>query len=261
MDIRYFRSIVKDEEQLHHIIKIKDQITLVEKTAKVYYSSFLDPAVRALTEPLLQSDKTITYRFFGGYDYAERTVLAIGQGSENLDANENFPFCLLKIKNNKFSPFSHRDVLGAVLNLGIEREVMGDIVFDGDACYFFLHKDMASFVIHSLTKIKRGGVKVEEVFDKDIPFETKEPKEVFLILSSLRLDTLIAKGFRLGRNDAKEYIQAGKVKVNFLEERRPDIQAEEGIWISVRGYGRLQIKEIQGLSKKGSYKVLLSTLL
>lgn len=258
MDINYIKQFLKDDDQVHQALKVKDMADLAEKTGRTFFSDFLDPALKMLLTPELQKG-SFSFQFFGGYHYAERTVLALFPSWEEVE-DWAFPFTLLSVKNNKFSKFSHRDVLGSILSLGIRREKLGDILFDDTSAYFFVKEDMKDYISLNLTKIKNGGVSVMECDFLTHDFTKEEGQELFVTMQSLRLDMIVSKGFHLSRNDSKSLVEQGRVKLNFIEENRPDMVVEAGDWISVKGYGRIQLHDIEGISKKGSYKIRLLCL-
>ncbi len=123
------------------------------------FSDFLSPTSICEVTAVL---KTGEYTLFGGVDYAERKMIRFGS-TDDLGYEEPFPIIVLKItlQGGKFaSPITHRDVLGAVLNLGIERQKLGDIFVNGTFCYVIADKTVAKLIVKELISIGRNRVKV-----------------------------------------------------------------------------------------------------
>ena len=84
-----------------------------------------------------------------------------------------------------------------------------------------------------------------------------EIKEIKDTLASLRLDSVISTGFRIGRSAAVQYITAGKVAIDGLPCEKPDKAVDEGVKISVRGLGKIKLKTVNGQTKKGRISVVI----
>jgi len=254
-----FIHILKSEEQQDAARRLLNLLDLFEKTGRRAFSDFVDPAVRKVMTPYIRRRLGDGYRFYGGFDEAERSVLCVfGPGDEPMDWD--WPFVRINIKNNSFSPFRHRDVLGSVLSLGLRREKIGDIIVDEEQADLYAAAELSDFIIANLDQIKRGGAKPRVADTLTPDAKPEQGRQVTTSVSSLRLDAVIAHGFGIARSDAKALVESGRVKVDHLETDKPDLPVEEGIWLSVRGYGRLKIEKILGLSKKGGVKLSLRRL-
>ncbi len=189
---------------------------------------------------------------FGGCEGCERTVFRFGN-KEDLGYEVDFPIVCINAKPvlKKFADeLSHRDFLGALMNLGIERSNIGDIVVKNNEAYIFVLKKMAAYVRENLTKVKHTVIKCE-ITDK-LPdgklFETESEK---IIVASRRIDCIIAEMFNLSRTKCNELFSAQKVFVNGRLNENNSYTAKDGDIISVRGFGRFILSGETGTTKKG----------
>ena len=176
---------------------------------------------------------------FGGTDGCERCVVRFG--SEELCGYiEEYPIVLLKVRpvQAKFADkLSHRDFLGSVIGLGLEREKLGDIFIRDNVGYIFVLDTVSDYIIDNLTYVKHTKVRVEVC--EEVPEEVcPRLEERSVIVSSNRLDGIISKIYNLSRDESLTLIQDGKVFVNgrvMTGNAKPLKQDEV---VSVRGFGR-----------------------
>ena len=185
---------------------------------------------------------------WGGYEGAERQMIRFGSG----DYEEAFPIVCLKISpsSTKFSEeLTHRDYLGALLNLGIERSTLGDIVPFSGGTYLYCAERISPFIEEQLTRVRRTEVKCFRA--ETAEFERKERESETCFLSSLRADCAVAAAFRLSRGEAEKYFEAERVFINGRLCPRSSKELNEGDRVTVRGKGRFFLAEISGESRKG----------
>lgn len=197
--------------------------------------------------------------FFGGYEGAERQVAAFY--ADDPPEPADYPIAALRITwNAKFAHPAHRDLLGAVMGLGIERETTGDIVageYRGAECaYLFAAGEMAAYIAASLESAGRASVKVA-VADEEPQLKPPEGQALRATVQNARLDAVLAAGFRLSRGEAQRLVSAGLVKLNHAPTLRADAKLSEGDLISARGCGRLKVEAFQGESRRGRLVVAL----
>lgn len=155
--------------------------------------------------------------------------------------------------NKKFGHIGHRDVLGALIGLGIKRECIGDIIID-ENIYIYITKEMKQFVLENLIKIGSVYVSLEEVEIESIKdLNNNNYIEDTLIVSSYRLDTIISERCSLSREKAKQYISLKNVKINGIINNNPDYIVKIDDLVSIHKYGRLIIKEQIKITKKNNY--------
>jgi len=182
---------------------------------------------------------------FGGFDDAERKMVAFVPDYEE----PSFPICAVKISSPMISSLSHRDFLGSILGLGIKREKCGDIIIGEKEAFAILSEEISSYVLNSLEKVGRVGVKCEIVPLSEIKVPEKSFKPVAGTVSSLRLDAVISLFSGKGRSKASEIIAGGLVFINGIQVMKNDFHLKDGDIISLRGKGKATLS-VGGTSKK-----------
>lgn len=198
------------------------------------------------------------YRF-GGYAEAERKMLVFLPDylDESALMGEDAPLCCLEASFFEADKLSHRDFLGALMGAGIARETVGDICTAPGRCLFFVTAEIAPYVLDNLREAGRTKLKLKKVSLEGLVLPEPEWKELRDTLASLRLDSVIASGFRIGRSLAAEYVHAGKVSIDGLPCEKPDKTVSEGAKISVRGLGKIKLSQIGGKTKKDRIAVTI----
>lgn len=185
---------------------------------------------------------------FGGYENAERVVAGFGENITVID----FPISLLEISPvmQKFADrLSHRDFLGALMNLGIKRELLGDIIVKDNIGYLFCLEHIKDYIIGSVDRIKHTTVTVKEI--KGLPNNAVSvPVRYEIIVSSLRADAVISAVYNLSRNDSAKLFAQEKVFVNSRQVSSPSYQLKNGDIVSVRGFGRFIFDSVLRRTKK-----------
>ena len=186
--------------------------------------------------------------FEGGYEGAERRMAGFyAGGAEAL----SFPIRRLRIDwNARYGSIGHRDILGALMGLGIERETLGDIAMLKEGALLFVHEDMADYVAANLESCGRVKVRVSPCGEEVAPPEP-EGTLLYRTVPSQRLDAVLAAAYDLSRQKAQEMIRAELVKVDHAVETRADARLEAGSLVSARGLGRFCLREVTGLTRKG----------
>ena len=201
---------------------------------------------------------------FGGYTDGERQMVAFYQDALYLAENATFshlnlpfPISIIRISplNLKFSEqLTHRDFLGAILNLGIDRSKTGDIIVNDDGAYAFIHNTLVDFVSENLTRVRNTIVTVEEVPQSEFTYSPKY-KEIKGTVPSLRLDAILSLAFSSSRNKCTGLIEGGKVFVNGKLIFSNSHKLKEEDKISVRGVGKFKYIGISNITKKNRYLV------
>lgn len=200
----------------------------------------------------IKSFGSIPFEVWGGAENAERVVMRIGD-PESLGYDEAYPISFIRIspKSQKFADdLSHRDFLGALVNLGIDRSVLGDIYISENVGYVICLSRMSKFIAENLTRIKHTSVLCEEV-DELPQVSISDPKDIFLRASSLRLDLVISKVYNLSRNISAHLFECRKVFVNGRLCESASYELKIGDVVSVRGYGRFELSNVGEANKKG----------
>ena len=201
--------------------------------------------------------------YYGGYDDSERQIALFVPKFYDVahlnaflgDNEEDNPICIVRLKKDKFTTLSHRDYLGAIMGLGLKREMVGDIKVTDEGADVFCLKSSADYICENLKKSGRGSV-TGEIFSVS-NFHSAEDKYelLFTTVSSLRLDGVIAAFFNLSRSNAAEMVNKGLVYVNSSQCLKVDFTLKEGDKIVLRGKGKTVLSEVKGTSKKGKLKI------
>lgn len=195
------------------------------------------------------------YETFGGYELSERQMIAFIPDA--LCYAWDYPIACLKITpvNKKFAEIlSHRDVLGSLMNLGIERSKLGDILVNKEEIYVFCLENIAGFLMDELTRIRHTVVKCEQIRQDSFTFELKK-ELVEGIITSNRLDNVIACVCKTSRSQASLWIKGGKVFLNNRQTLQTTAECKPGELISVRSVGRFRFLDSYGETRKGRLKI------
>lgn len=217
----------------------------------VTFSDFLNLNELNILHTIPKNELHTRYVTFGGYDYSERQMVAFLPDA--LCYEYEYPISILKISplQKKFSEkLSHRDYLGSILNLGIDRCKLGDILVEDDFAIIFVQESLKEFMIEEVTRIRHTAVMVT-ILEKQEFFYRPKVETITGSISSVRLDSLLALAFHSSRSKLVAYIEGGKVFVNGKLTTSNGYQVKENDIISVRGLGRFRYKEMTSQTKKG----------
>lgn len=207
------------------------------------FSDFLN-----LEEQSILHETYLPCTLFGGYEGAERVVAGFGEDIKN----EDFTISCVEIKPvmQKFADgLSHRDFLGALMNLGIKRELIGDIIVYENCGYVFCLDKIADFITDNLSRVRHTTVKAQKVINPPVKaVEPPEPQDV--VIASLRLDVAVCQVFKLSRSECSKLFETGKIFVNSCLTENRSCQLKEGDMVSVRGFGRFQFLSVVRKTKK-----------
>ncbi len=235
--------------------RLLDLSRLAQYRNIITYSDFLNLNELNLFHQIPKSNLITAYNVFGGYEYSERQMISFIPDA--LYYESNYPIMTLRIvpKMKKFSEvLTHRDYLGSILGLGIDRCKIGDILVEQDYAIVFVHEAMGDYIINHLTKVKNTFV---EVIDSPEIVGNFEPKyqEIRGSVSSVRLDSILALVLPESRSKLIRYIEGSKIYVNGKLITTNAYKLQEGELISVRGVGKFQFVGIQNKTKKDRYFV------
>lgn len=242
-----------DDERLL-FARLLDKLKYADTRGIPCWTGFLSPKEQALSEKLINSCKRPRHLFYGGYDAAERNIcvfLPQWQEAQDWIGSEYCPLRVLRCFWPKEIDLTHRDILGAVLGLGIDREKIGDILVSTGQCDIIMLEDIMEYLHYNLLKAGRANIKSEELSLDRLIIPQKHIKIIKDTVSSLRLDAVAASGFSLARSKAVQLISSGRVQLNYLECIKPDRILSAGDAVSCKGYGKFILKQEIGVSKKG----------
>ncbi len=193
---------------------------------------------------------------FGGTKEADRKMIRFGNADE-LGYEEEFPIVCIVIEPiiEKFGEMlNHRDYLGALMNLGIEREKLGDIFIKGKTGYVFCLQRIAEYILENLTQVRHTHVKLR-ILDTKEEFIQKEIESIDVLTASERIDGVVSKIYNFSRSQSVELFRAKKIYVNSrLCENNSYVLKPLDV-VSVRGYGKFVYNGVGYETKKGKLSV------
>jgi len=259
IDRELYTAHIKHDEKLIKMRRLLDKIEMVLDNHVIESSDFLDPYERYLAISILNRFDEVEYIEYGGYEDAERKIIIIFPFYQ---VKEDIPLGLSFLKiSGDLGDLSHKDYLGAILNLGIDRNKIGDILVNGDYGFVIVKKEIGDFILYNLQKIGNKNTKINYVSSKELIIPEVQYKEIREFLSSLRLDVVISASYNLSRKDSMNIIKSGNVKVNWEPIDKPSLELKIGDIVSVRRYGRFMLYDIEGTSKKGRLRSIIRILL
>lgn len=238
------------EEEL--IRRAEDLRNRCERASVLTATAYLTPAEQAaLTAWNAASGSDCLMLLRGGHPACERRVaFFLPYYMDEEDFQEEEQFRALQVTAGFGQP-GHRDYLGAILNLGIRRDFLGDIWVKENRAAVFCLPSVASHLLLSLDHVGRCGVRVEEIALSEVPAPDRRVRSRTFTVQSLRLDAVAAGLFGLSRASAAELIRGGAVTLNYLPCEKPDASIREGDVLSIRGHGKATVAEVGNLSRKG----------
>ena len=247
-----------DTERLLSLVT--DKIRKTENAYMLTHTNFLSLSERSLATSCCKENGA-QFTFWGGYPEAERTVLFLlpdyMTADENFPAEEDNPLCLLHCRiSAQAKKLTHRDYLGSLLSLGIERSVIGDILVRDDGADIIILQSIGDYLLANYDKAGHTPIKCEiRPITSLVPPEQKTVT-VRESVASVRLDNIVGAIFNCSRSVACEQISSGLVFVNDSEASKPDAKLNVGDKLVVRGQGKAYFREIGGTTRKGRISVI-----
>ena len=230
----------ESEQLIDHLFDLYDQSSRYYRHVE---SNFLNEDELALARKHFKESELIHYD--GGYSGARKQKVIF-----RCDSEDDFSdiVCLKAHINQTFVKITHRDILGAIMSLQVDRSSFGDIFVKENAIYLYTSELMSQFFMQELTQISKLNVKFE-VSDKHVAQDFKY-EEIEEIIASLRLDVIVASLARMSRSDAVSLIKQGFVQVDHTTLYDPTYLCNNNCTISIRGAGRFEFVEVKGKTRK-----------
>jgi len=257
MDRNNIEKIAHNPEDRMLLAKLWDKINAGMRKNIPANTCFLSPREQEMAKFLFGEPEGL--HVFGGYGEAERKMLVYLPEylEENSLFDEDSPCVCLRATFYQGDSLSHRDFLGALMGAGIGRETVGDICVGKSSSDFFVTAEIAPYILQNFLSAGRTKLHLEQIPLREASIPEPEVKEIKDTLASLRLDSVISSGFRIGRSLAAQYISAGKAAIDGLPCEKPDKAVAEGMKISVRGLGKIKLAAVNGKTKKDRISVVI----
>ena len=239
------------------LAKLWDKIQGGMRRSIMANTCFLSPREQEMARYLFGDAEGL--HFFGGYPDAERKMLVYLPEylEESALMEADSPVVCLHASFYEGDSPNHRDFLGALMGIGIGRETVGDICVGKEHCDFFVTAEIAPYLQQNFLSAGRAKLRLSAIPLSLAAIPKPEVKQVKDTLASLRLDSVISSGFRIGRSLASQYVAAGKAAIDGLPCEKPDKAVTQGAKISVRGLGKIKLTAVNGQTKKGRISVVI----
>lgn len=241
--------ISDDDKQLCSLID--DGIELCCVRQKPYFISFMSERKQYIAEQHLRSVYFDNYSFFGGFDGSERKMLGL---FFNEPDKAEFPISAIEFSFRSCDKLTHRDFLGSFMSLGIERETVGDILIEDGRCVTFVKTELRDYITAQISKIGRVGVKTKFADLSNLP-SGRGVVEQSYVVSSLRLDNIVAALCKLSRDKTRTIILSGSVCVNYEQTKNVSRNLKSNDVITIRGKGKFILSAVVGTTAKGRLRV------
>lgn len=236
------------------ISRIEDKIEQCRNGYYVTSTGLLDSHEQALAVSTSRNAAGVRCQMYGGYEAAERRMLVCIPAEIPMSDDDAFDGLLAVLRVTKPAisrELTHRDYLGSVLGLGIERSVTGDILVRPDGADIIIVPEIADFLLREFRQAGRTNIKTQLVPIDELIIPEMRTQTIRDTIPSARLDSIVSSAFRLSRSKAAEAIRSGIVSLDHVECLKPDAKVEEGQTLVLRGRGKAVVDEIGGESKKG----------
>lgn len=234
------------------LLDIYNKAILAEKTGKELFSSYFCTNNICKAAKELASFLNLKIDTYGILKDSERNIIGF-----NVYDNKDFPVVLTKISyNSKFVKLEHKDFLGALMSLGIKREKMGDLILKENNCYVPIYEELYEYIEMNLNHIAKAPCRIEKIDLETQVIPEFNFEEKSIIVSSNRVDSIVASLCNISRNKALDLIDSSKVFVDYDEIKAKNKEVEKESIITIRGYGKFKMEDYIGETQKGRLKIL-----
>lgn len=196
------------------------------------------------------------YGMEGGSPICDRKIIRFGS-PENLGYEEAYPITCLEMlpAAPKFAEaLTHRDFLGAIMNLGIERSTIGDIFVQEQGGILFCQQSIAPYLVENLSRVKHTSIKCR-IQETVTELKGAEPKTVSITVSSIRIDGIVSKLYNISRSQSIELFRTGRIFVNGIMMENNSYQLKKDDAVTVRGFGKFIYYDQTGETRKGRERI------
>ena len=253
----------KKQEDKMCLSQVLDKIEFSSTREKIEYTDFLDMYQISLVENFLRKTKISNYELYGGYEEAERKILILypeKYDKKMIEKNYNKMIRVVRVilPEEEQGKYNHRNYLGGIVKLGLNRQKVGDILVSNDGADIIVINDFAEILkkeIGLLTRFEKSNIEIEEI--ESLRKKEIRVEEIKIIVPSLRLDNIVSDLAKTSRNKAVQIINQERVFINGQNETKQSKQIKINDIITIRGKGRFIIKESVGNTRSGRTVLLI----
>lgn len=245
-----------DEERIMH--RFSELAEICFEKGRYTFTGFLGLAETDLFYRAIPSFSYVPYTLFGGAEGCERRMVRFGDEDSLGYTPPPFPIACLSIcpPAKKFAePLTHRDCLGALMNLGIKRECLGDIFSQNDGFCVFCEEALAPYLCENLTRIRHTTIRISRCQPPETIMQSFEVAHIQV--ASDRADAILSRAYNLSRGESTDLFSARRVFINGRTCTDGSTPLHEGDILTTRGYGRLRYVGIEGLTRKGKQNTVI----
>lgn len=253
---------IKDEEKLI-LAKLNDKIRMCKTRNKIVNTEFLNMHQEIVIRKELERIKEKNYIFTGGYEEAESKILIIYPEKLTEDIvqqniNNIIRAIRIELPSEQKGKYEHRDYLGTIMQFGLTRERIGDIIVHENKAYILVLQENAEYIKDSLlatSKFKKSRIEIIDV--KDIEAKEVEFEEIKITINSPRLDNFVSEIAKTSRTETTKLIESELVSINCKVETRQSKTVEQGDVLIIRKKGKFIVDEFKHINKKGKQIVII----
>ena len=234
---------MKDENDLL-IAKVLDKKKICNSKNKITYTDFLNEKEQRVIEKNVKLENAF---FYGVNENADRKILVFYPEKLTEELVRKSIKSVLSgiriiLKNDQIGNYEHKNYLSALIKIGIDRGKIGDILVDdygADIIAFDMNKEFIIQSLSELTRFRKANIDVIPI--DDIKQKIDRFEESTIIVSSMRIDNIVAELAGCSRTNADEYINSEKVFVNYETALKVSKTIFEGDIVTIRGKGKFRI--------------------
>ncbi len=284
------KQFTKPEDKLL-VSKIYDKIKFTRTRNQIQTTSFLDGYEQTVVEKFLKLCQEKNFLLEGGFPEAERKMLFLFPDKlENLlsknatlqeaqkievelkieevpeiEKTQNKALAIVKkfikvisiiLPKELQGTYHHREYLGGLMKLGIEREKIGDIIVNEQGADILVQSEITSFFLShlpDLTRFQKAQISQKEI--TELKIEQIKKESMVILVPQLRLDVVLSEILHLSRSKASDFIEQERVFVNYELKTKNATTLKQGDILTVRGKGKYEIGEILSQTAKGKLRL------
>ncbi len=249
-----YYDFIKDEETKKSVRKIADKALYVNKNYVSVVTEFTNPYIAELCIPIIEN-YDVKFELFPSFEQGERKVFILYPDYIEGINKDEYVIGIRISNKSKFKKLNHKDYLGSIMSLGIDRNKTGDIYVYEDYADIVVHNDISDYIIYNLDNIGHNKIEVEKIKIDQVSFKEQEHVVLNINSSSMRIDNIVKHIINKSRESAQDIIKSGNVKVNYQVEERAATEIKELDMISISKFGRFKISKLSGVTKSGKNKI------
>ena len=243
------------EDLLEFTKRVREMLSAVANTHRIKVIHFLNISEQIVLEKMVAKLTDVAIIFAGGFEFAQRkraAIFPVFMAAESI----NTLVSIFKIEVIGAGEITHSQVLGSLMGLNIDRNVIGDIMVDENGAFFAVASEFDRFIQENFTKVGRFDIRLE-LIKEPVAF-VQQFEDFEIILSSMRLDVVVKALINASRGKAEEYLEAGYVRLNHVALKKGARVCQIGDTLSIRKHGRFKLVEIKKTTKRGKFVVVVS---